>query len=72
MGRQHLLDLAGREPVGGDIDDVVGTGHHVDIPVGIAHIGRCSKTQRFGFVRASAIAASSKGLQGTIWLTSMP
>jgi hypothetical protein len=35
MGLQYLLDLAGRQPVGGDVDDVVGTRHHVDVAVRI-------------------------------------
>jgi hypothetical protein len=35
MRRQHLLDLAGRQAMGGDIDDVVGTGHHVDVAIAI-------------------------------------
>ena len=39
MRRQHLLDLAGREPVGGDVDDVVGAGHHVDVAVGVDEPG---------------------------------
>ena len=39
MGGQHLLDLAGRQAVSGDVDDVVGTGHHVDIPVGVDQPG---------------------------------
>ena len=33
MRRDDFLDAAGRQPVAGDIDDVVGAGHHVDIAV---------------------------------------
>src|SRR5450755_3854649 len=38
VGGQHLLDRAGREAVAGDVDDVVGAGHHehvariIDVP----------------------------------------
>ena len=39
MGSQHLLDLPGRQPMSGDIDDVVGAGHHVDVPVGVDEPG---------------------------------
>ena len=33
--RQHLLHAAGRKPVAGDVDDVVGAAHHIDVAVGI-------------------------------------
>ncbi len=33
MVRQHLFHVAGGEPVAGDVDDVVGAGHHEDIAV---------------------------------------
>src|SRR5262245_4242944 len=35
----HLFHLPGREAVTGDIDDVVGSRHHVDVAVGI-HVAR--------------------------------
>ncbi len=39
MAGQRLLDAAGREPMPGDVDDVVGPGHDVDIAVGVDETG---------------------------------
>ena len=41
---EDLLDRTRREPVAGDVDDVVGTRHHEDIAVA----RRCSQRQRSG------------------------
>ena len=66
MRRQHLLDLAGREAVGGDIDDVVGAGHHVDIAVGVDEpgIGRLIKAwERFHIRVDEAVIGLPQGQQ---------
>src|SRR5262245_23994625 len=39
MRGQHLLHAAGREPVTGDVDDVVGAAHHVDVAVLVLEAG---------------------------------
>ena len=36
---QHLLHAAGRKPVAGDVDDVVGAAHHVDVAVLVDEAG---------------------------------
>ena len=35
MRGQDLLDLPRGEAMGGDVDDVVGSGHHVDVAVAV-------------------------------------
>jgi FKBP-type peptidyl-prolyl cis-trans isomerase 2 len=37
MGGQHLLHAAGRQPVAGHVDDVIGARHDVEIAVLVDH-----------------------------------
>src|SRR5207253_8687664 len=39
MRGEHLLHSTGREPMAGDVDDIVGTAHHVDVIVFILESG---------------------------------
>ncbi len=41
MGRQHLFHTAGRQPVAGDINNVIGTRHdvHVAVLIDVTRVG---------------------------------